>query len=291
MTTGNTTTSSLADSLPTVIAQARIVRQYTGVMPQLVDKVTLGVGIGLTWNEISLSQLTAQKVTEQTEIDNPQQISDTLFSITPQVAGIEVVITDRVAARISKAAYAKIGGLAMNAIQKIKDQDGLTVLDGASTSLGGTGTTTTTGLVAAASSRITSNTTEPGIPPIRAVLHGYQIKDFYDELIAGVGTYVVDAGPTADVFKTGFKLPICGVEVYEDGFITIDSSSDAKGGVFAKDAIVLVQGIAPRTESRRNPALGGGATEIYLYDEYAYGERSAGNWLFEIYTNASVPTG
>lgn len=85
MASGNTITASLNDSLPTVIASARIIREMVGVMPQLVDKVTLGEGIGLSWNEVSLSALTAVAVTETTTLDNPQQISDTLFTVTPTV--------------------------------------------------------------------------------------------------------------------------------------------------------------------------------------------------------------
>jgi len=27
-----------------------------------------------------------------------------------------------------------------------------------------------------------------------------------------------------------------------------------------------------------------------MYDEYAYGERSAGNWLFEVISDATTPT-
>jgi len=46
----------------------------------------------------------------------------------------------------------------------------------------------------------------------------------------------------------------------------------------------------PRAVNVRNEKLGGGATEMYLYDEYAYGERSAGNWLYEVYTDALAPT-
>ena len=49
---GWTTTSALADSLDDVRSSARIVREYEGVMPQLVDKVTLGEGVGLDWKEI-----------------------------------------------------------------------------------------------------------------------------------------------------------------------------------------------------------------------------------------------
>ena len=60
--------------------------------------------------------------------------------------------------------------------------------------------------------------------------------------------------------------------------------------MFAQEAIVMVQGRAPRTATVRREDIGGGATVVYLYDEYAYGERSAGNWLFEIQSDATAPT-
>ena len=150
MAAGDTTTGSLADSLPTVIASARQIREQEGVVPNLVDKITLGEGTGLSWNEVSMAQLTAQTVSETTRLDNPQQMSDTLLTITPTVVGIHTLITDRVAARISKNAYAKVGGLAQNAIQRKKDEDGLTAIDGASLTIGGSGSALTTGMIAAA---------------------------------------------------------------------------------------------------------------------------------------------
>lgn len=290
MATGKTYTSSLADSIETIIASARQVREFEGVMPQLVDKVTLGKNTGETWNEISISKLEAQAITEQTELDNPQQLVDSKLSITPTMVGIHTFISDKVGRTISKKSLAKQGSLQQNAIQRKKDKDGLTQLDSATTSLCGTGTTLTSGYIAAAAYRITSNTTEPGYKPIRCVLHGYQIKDIYDELVAGVGTYAVPEGPTARVFQSGFNLPIAGCEVYEDGNITIDSTPDAKGGVFAKDGIVLVQGKSPWVETRREPHIGGGGTSMFHYDEYAYGERSSGNWLYEIMSDATAPT-
>ncbi len=291
MTVGRTYTGSLADSIPTWIASARIVREFEGVMPQLVDKQTLGEGIGTTWNEVSFSALSAMAVTELTDLeDNPQQIEDTLLTITPTIVGIYVLITDRVKQRISKAAFAKMGGLVQNSIQVKKDKDGLTVLDGATTSLCGAATTLNSGYITAATSRIRGNTTEPGPDPLHCVLHPYQIKDLADELINGVGTYVVDEGPTATVFKSGFTLPIDGCKVFPDGNITIDSDADAKGGVFSKQGIILVQGRSPRVETKREPGKGGGADGLYHYDEYAYGERSGGNWLYEIYSDATAPT-
>ena len=64
MAAGDTITQSLADSLDTVVASARQIREYEGVMPNLVDKVTLSEGTGTSWREISMAALNAQNITE-----------------------------------------------------------------------------------------------------------------------------------------------------------------------------------------------------------------------------------
>ena len=285
-----TTTGSLADSLPTILDSARIVREFEGVMVRLSDRTNLADGTGLDWNEISLAQLTAQAVTETTELNNPQVLSDVLFSVTPVMVGVQTIITDRTMRRITKIVASKIGVLAQNAIQRRKDEDGLTFLDGATTSLAGAGVTLTSGHIRAAATRIRSNATEPAMGPIYGVLHGYQMKVLGDELLSGVGTYPITAGATDSVYRDGFAGRIAGVDLYEDGNMTIDASDDAKGGVFAREAAVLVDGFGPKTETQRLIRVGGGANELIIYDEYAWGERSAGNWLYEIYTDATTPT-
>ena len=287
MATGYTTTDSLADSVPTLLASARIVRENEGVMPQLVDKKTLAEGT--VWREVSLEQPSAQAITESTVLDNPQQLQDTLITVTPTMVGIYTFITDRTARRISDTAYARTGSLAQNAIQRKKDEDGLTVLDGFSNSYPGSGSTTlTAGHISAAKALISGNATEPANPPFRGVLHGYQLRDIEDQIIAGVGTYPVMEGLTARVFAEGFRGMIAGVQLYEDGNISI-SSSEAKGGVFAQEAIILVQAMTPRMAVVRKEDIGGGGTAVYHYDEYAYGER-LDTWGVEIYSDATAPT-
>ena len=49
MAAGDTITQSLTDSLDTVVASARQIREFEGVMPNLVDKITLAEGTGLSW--------------------------------------------------------------------------------------------------------------------------------------------------------------------------------------------------------------------------------------------------
>jgi len=290
MPSGNTYTQHLADSLPVAVASARIVREQVGVMSQITSKEVLSTGTGTSWREVSFSQLTAQNIGETDEIDNPQQLEDALFTVTPSVTGIQTVITDRVAARIDPKALAKTTSLAQNAIQRLKDTDGLAVFASAGATHAGAGVTLTSGHLSAAINRISSDANEPGNPPFRIVLHGHQIRDIEDEIIASVGTYPVAAGMTETVYQNGYRGPIAGGNLHEDGNISIDGSDDARGGVFAQESIVMVQGRSPRIVMVRNEKLGGGATEMLHYDEYAYGERSAGNWLIGVLSDAAAPT-
>jgi len=290
-TSGWTTSSTVSEALPVIIESSRIVRLFTNVVTKLVDRHTMPEGSGLVWNEIALNNLTASNVTETTILENPQQLSDNLFQVTPLQVGISTLITDRARRRISANVASLIGQVAGKAMERKKDIDGLAIIANATTALGGTTTTMQSGYIAAAIARIKGNSTEPLLEgPYYAVLHPFQTKAVQDEVVAGLGTYTIPQGLTQDTFRMGYSGNLFGAEVYEDGNITIDSTTSAKGGVFGKMSIVLVQGYEPRAETQRRPDVGGGADVLYMYDEYAYGERSAGNWLYSIYTDVTAPS-
>jgi len=258
------------------------------VVTQLVDRVSLSPNTGLDWKEALFAQLSAQAITEQTVMDNPQAYSDTAITIRPQMVQIQTFISDKVLLSVDRKSLGQMDGLTGNAMTRKEDEDGLTAMD-ASTQLGAAGTPVTTGDVASCRYLITSNPTEPGSLPISGVFHGYCMKDFFDELVAGLGTYPVPAGATADVFKGGFHLPIAEVTIHEDGNIAIDANADAKNFVFAKMAWILVSGMSMRRETRREPHIGGGGDSLFVTHEYAYGERSPSNWSREIIADATAP--
>src|SRR3990167_11196707 len=211
MATGETITGSLADSLPTVIAQARIVREYAGVNKKTCDQQTLDPNTGLSWNEISLGQLAAQDVTETTNNANAQQIQDAIFSITPGLTQILVKITDRTMRRIAGVVKSKVGPLSANAMARKKDEDYLSLFSTFGTGASpATGNPISFGHISAAVNRINSNTTEPSSGNIFSVLHGFQIYDLQNEIVAGIGTYTVPQGMTAEVFKQGFRGSVSG---------------------------------------------------------------------------------
>jgi len=290
MAVGTTITGSLADSLDAIVASARSRREYDGVVPQLVERQTLDQNTGLSWKEALFEKLAVQAVTESSDNENYQQFVDSAFTITPSMYQIVTCITDKVERNLNRRSLSQMGKLAGQAMMRNQDEQGLTAMDGSTTQLGAAGATVTSNLITAARYRISSNATEKGMPPYNAVFHGYILKSLANELTASVGSAEVTSGITADVLKSGFKLPISGVNIHEDGNVAIDSSDDAKGFVFARDAWVLVQGLRMKTETQRKPGLGGGANLLYITEEHAYGERSAGNWSYEIVGDAAVPT-
>ncbi len=289
MPAGRTTTDDLDDSMPTIIGASRNVRENEGEMMSTVDRQTLGKGMGLTWHEVSYAKITAQNIDENTILDNPQKLSDTDFPLTPTQVGIETLLTDLVGQRMVQHGVAKLGVLAQKAMTRFKLIAGITAMDGFTTSLGGSATATF-GHIMAASVRITGNTTEPGPVPLHAQLHDFVIKDLTDEMTAPVGTYDINKDSlSAQAFRMGFKGVIGNVSIHANNEIPIVATV-AKGGVYSKMSLVLLQGRSPRAVAVRREEIGGGSTIMYHYDDFVWGERSSGNWGFEMQHDATVPT-
>jgi hypothetical protein len=291
MAVGETTSTTLADSLPTMIADARIIREFEGVWQRTCDVRKLKEGTGVNWNEISLAQLTASDIVETTNNENPQQIADTLLQSEPTMTQIMVKVTDRTYRKIADVVESKMGSLAGNAMARKKDEDYLSLFSTFATTVQpGAGTAFAYGYIAAAANRIRSNTTEPSNAPIYSVLHGFQIKDIQDDIVSGIGTYAIPTGMTEETFRNGFVGTVTGSNVFEDGNISINSGDDARGATHSREGVVAVMGMTIKTETRRDPAFGGGADEIFMTDEYSFVERAAQSWAYGHLSDALAPT-
>ena len=56
--------------------------------------------------------------------------------------------------------------------------------------------------------------------------------------------------------------------------------------------LLYVQGHGHKKESKRRPEYGGGADQIWMYDEYAFAERlpnAVSVFIREIYSDATAP--
>ena len=291
MPSGSRFVTTVEDGLDTTIAHARNARQFpTNVMLKASENQTLGEGTGTAWREFLAATLTAQNYGETDDIDNPQQLDGSITEYTPQLVAVQTFIGKRVQGRLNKAAFGTFGKLGQQARDRKKDQDGLALFATFSTTLGGTGTTCTSGYIMAAARRITSDATEPGPMPINAVLHGYQAYDIQSEILSGIGTYNIPAGYTQETYTSGLKGKITDVNVWEDGLIAVDGTPDVRGGVFSKQGVLCVQGFAPWKETQAAPGKGYGGDYVWLKDEYVWAERSSGNWAYGILNDGTAPT-
>ena len=208
---------------------------------------------------MDFARLIASSITETTDLeDSPEQLSDALISITPTDSGIHILYTDRVADRVitDAAGFIRSGALAMNAIMRKEDLDGIVQGRSAATDLGTAGNPLVSSLVRHARYRISSNVTEPSEGPFHMQHHGFCLADIEDELVAAVGTYEIKDGLTAEVFANSYiKAPkmLGGVMVHENGNMTINASDDCEGFVYAKNGLILVEGRGIRSETFPSP--------------------------------------
>jgi len=131
--------------------------------------------------------------------------------------------------------------------------------------------------------------TEPSMAEIYSVLHGFQIKDIQDEVLAGIGTYTVPNGMTEETFRKGFRGSVANSNVYEDGNITVTATPDARGATHSREAVIACMGMDIKEEKDRDMYFGGGADVISLVDEYSFVERST-VWAYGHLSDATSPT-
>ncbi len=291
---GETSSGSLSDALPSIVADARLVKEDPGTWMRTVDVRRQKPGTGLSWQEFALSQVAAQDISETTNNQNFQQLQGTLFSIEPTMSQIIIKITDRTFRKIAAVVTGRFGSLAGNAMKRKDDEDYLALFTTfATTASPGAGNPLSFGHIAAAASNVTSNTTEPSMAEIFTVLHGFQLKDIQDEVLAGVGTYTIPEGMTADTFRKGFSGTVAGSNVFVDGNITIDGSDDANGTTHSREGVVAAVGMEIKKETDRDLHFGGGADVISMVSEIAFAERKSGTtqvWAYLLKSDATAPT-
>src|SRR3972149_6622785 len=230
MPAGETTSGSLSGALPSIVADCRIVKEFDGSWRRTCDVKRQTPNTGLNWTEFSLNQLTRQDITETTDNRNFQQLSGSLQSIEPTMNQIIIKVTDRTYRKIASVVEGKMGALAGNAMSRGDDEDYLALFSTfATTNSPGTGNPMSFGYISSAKTNITSNVTEPSMAEVFSVRHGRQTKRVQDEVVAGVGTYTVPEGMTAEVFRQGFAGTVAGSNVFEDGNIPVDTTPDANG--------------------------------------------------------------
>src|SRR3990167_5096803 len=186
MATGETTSGSLNNALPTIYAEARAIReQKSGTWERTTTVKRQAEGEGYNFNWFTLNQIDAQDITETGNNNNFQQFVGSVQNTTPEMTQCIIKVTDRTYRKVSKNVTALMGPSAGNAMVRKKNKDYLSLFTTfATTASPGTGQPLGSGHIAAAQTNATSNTTEPAMTAISTTLHGFQIYDLHVEQVA-----------------------------------------------------------------------------------------------------------
>jgi hypothetical protein len=291
-----TTVAELGDTIPTIIEKANFTSQHKAVMAGLCWNKTKAKGAGSTVNIPYFGEVAATALTETVDMTQSQTMEDTNVQITLTEVGAKILLSDNALEDDQEELKSVAGRILGEAMEKKRDQDLLGQLDDGANSLAGAGTTLTMGHIAASRALLQGNATTSGGPapmPYVCVIHPFQALDLVD-----VVTPVLPAANTLNVTGTAFTDDILknytigrlfGMNIVEDGNISIDTTDDAKGGVFSMGeggAIVLVTARSWDIEPERDASAR--AWELNCVGRYGVGEYLPG-WIVELYTDAATP--
>ena len=257
-------TTSLNDLLPQIVAEAMFVASERSIMRGLVKNYTIGAQSGKTITVPIYPLQTAAGLTEGTAA-SPADVSTDGVTLTVSEVGLATQVTDL--ARISSASnvVADVGRLFGEAIARKIDLDLTALFDSFTTSTQGDGTTAITAadiFKAVAKLKINAVPSDQ----IVCVLHpaiAYDLKANITNTFANP-----NAGDLQnEAMRLGFLGSLAGVPVYEtSNMANTGTSGDFKGAVFHRDALGLALMQEIRIESQRQALLRGDdiiATAIY----------------------------
>lgn len=258
------TTTTLNDLLPQIVAEALFVASERSIMRGLVKNYTIGAQQGKTITVPIYPLQTAAGLTEGTAA-SPADVSTDGVTLTVAEVGLATQITDL--ARVSSASniVSDIGRLFGEAIARKMDLDLTALFDSFSTNVVGTDSSA---LTAATIFQAVAKLKSAGVPStdIACVLHpavAYDLKSAITNVFANP-----NAGDLQnEAMRQGYIGQLAGIPVFETSNIAnTGTAGDYKCGVFHRDAIGLAMMQDIKIETQRQSLLRGDdiiATAVY----------------------------
>jgi hypothetical protein len=255
-----TTSSTLDDLFANIIAQARFTAEEQSLMLGLVTQYEIGAQAGKTIQVPKYPAIAAADLTEGTDMTSTT-VSTSSVAITVGEVGAQVLLTDLAAMGAGNPAD-ELGTVLGNAIATKMDTDLIALFDGFSASIGAAGAEITVADIFKAAATLRANKVT-GV--INAVVHPYQAYALKANL---TNTFANPNGGDLqnEAMRNGYVGTIAGVNIYESANVSIDGSDDAKGAVFAPEALAIAMKRDFQIEPERdasNRAFELNATAIY----------------------------
>lgn len=255
-----TTSTTLDDLFANIIAQARFTAEEQSLMLGLVTQYNIGSQAGKTIQVPKYPAIAAADLTEGTDMTSTT-VSTSSVSVTVGEVGAQVLLTDLAAMGAGNPAE-ELGTVLGNAIATKMDTDLIALFDGFSGSIGTAGAEITVADLFKAAATLRANKVT-GV--INAVVHPFQAYQLKANL---TNTFANPNGGDLqnEAMRNGYVGTIAGINVYESANVSIDGNDDAKGAVFAPEALAIAMKRDFQIEPQRdasNRAFELNATAIY----------------------------
>jgi N4-gp56 family major capsid protein len=246
------TTTTLNDLLPSIVAEALFVANERSIMRGLVRNYTLSQGQGKTVTVPTYPKLTAAGLTEGTALE-ASAVSTGSAVLTVSEVGLMTSISDLAMIASASNVVSDIGRLFGEAIARKMDQDLAGNFANFSTVVGSNSTAATAALLFQAIAKLRSQGYDT-TADCAIVLHpeiAYDVKSSITSTFAAPASMVGNSA-----LESGYIGLLGGVPVYETSNIT-STTGDSIGGLFHRDALGLALMQDIKIETQRQAALRG----------------------------------
>lgn len=264
------TASSISAYINNIWEDALFVAREQNLMTGLVTTATAR---GLATRTLPIRPaLTASEVAEGTDFSAASSFGkSTKATVTPKIAKTQVVITQAMIETdpddVQRDAALEMGG----AIATKIDTDLVDLFSGFSAGKGAAGSALTLANVAAGLSVLRKNKARG---PFYVVLHPYGWHDIWVALGSPAATYSF-LGDTANQAMRDYAVQrLINADWFTSANISVDSSDDAIGGVFNREALIFDLRKEPTMLDQFDASIaGGGAYELNMEVWYGVAER------------------
>ena len=210
--------------------------------------------------------MSASPLTDGVDMTNSEDIGMTVTQLSASEVGLKVILTDKLVRQENEDVFKIVGRQMGDAMARRKDTDllGLFSALNGGTTLGAAGATLTLANLAAVINFARANKFSH---PQVIVVHPNSLFDVAHQSAAIPSlTTPIPHGFSEDLLRDFYKFTINRVPVFDDGNITVDSSDDAIGAIFAKNALVMLDSVGFSEERERDASLR--ATELVVVADY-----------------------
>ena len=283
-------TSNLSNGQRIFIESAKESFEPAAPDPDLIESERIEAGVK-QWDISTFARLSqATALTEGVDLSTVQQLQTNTLQLTPSEHGMIVTISNRLKRRQGDSSVVGVAGRQIGgSLRRRQASDVIALYDGFSKSVvGATNTLDITHFRGSVAYLLTDNDTAygPAPMPLQAALHIEQISDIIAD-ISDPGTTEARTGLSAEMLQRWWRGSdrLYGIPIYHSGNITLDSGDDAKGGIFASEALfMVVANDADVTEEEDNSLR---ATEYGIFQEWAEGERADSHGV-EVFSDAAA---